>query len=286
MVRCPSCGASMRSGLRFCEQCARALVQTSHRQPEPEDKPAAVVRCPSCGAANRPGPRFCEQCAQPLVRESGRHPVTEAKSASTEIRCPSCGAANQPGLRFCEQCAQPLIKVPHREPLPAAVRCPSCGATNRPGLRFCEQCATPLVAAGPGAAPLPERAAIREVRRKPRRIRRLWLWAAVVVIVATLLPPLLSPVVGYVQYRLRQRPQLSSEQAVKDAAVAIEEGFPQYATASPEVGNLSLGDHGGYEMVYELPSLTRGPDGPVQYDRRVTVRVNAMTGQLVVAETQ
>ena len=101
-----------------------------------------------------------------------------------------------------------------------------------------------------------------------------------------MLLPLLSPVVGFVQRNIEQRPQLSSEQAVQTAESAIQEGFSQYAGTSPEVRGLALGTDEGYELTYELPLLIRGPDGPVHYDRRVTVRVNAMTEQVVVAESQ
>jgi len=45
-VRCPSCGAFVRSGARFCDGCGEPL-------------PAA---CPQCHRSSRPGAKFCDHC--------------------------------------------------------------------------------------------------------------------------------------------------------------------------------------------------------------------------------
>jgi class 3 adenylate cyclase len=49
-MRCSKCGNDNTEGLRFCNQCATALVK----------------RCPKCASDNSPESRFCGQCAAPL----------------------------------------------------------------------------------------------------------------------------------------------------------------------------------------------------------------------------
>jgi len=78
---CPSCGASLRPGARFCPRCGQPVS-------------AAPARCPSCGASLRPGARFCPGCGQPV--------------SAAPARCPSCGASLRPGARFCPRCGQPV----------------------------------------------------------------------------------------------------------------------------------------------------------------------------------
>ncbi|MGH2837383.1 MAG: protein kinase domain-containing protein, partial [Thermoleophilaceae bacterium] len=50
--RCDGCGASNRSGARFCGECGAALV--------------SETRCGSCGTTNAPGQKFCDECGTPL----------------------------------------------------------------------------------------------------------------------------------------------------------------------------------------------------------------------------
>lgn len=50
---CPHCGATNRDTARFCQGCARPLVQE--------------VICPACGAANVPAARLCHQCGKVLL---------------------------------------------------------------------------------------------------------------------------------------------------------------------------------------------------------------------------
>ncbi|MCX8066801.1 MAG: zinc ribbon domain-containing protein, partial [Anaerolineae bacterium] len=76
---CPFCGASLRSGARFCPRCGRSVFPPR-------------LQCPSCGASLRPGARFCPRCGQSVSLSS----------------CPSCGAPARPGARFCSRCGQSL----------------------------------------------------------------------------------------------------------------------------------------------------------------------------------
>lgn len=59
--QCVGCGASNRTGARFCGDCGAALV--------------SELRCGSCGVANRPGHRFCDECGTPL-ESTANQPVS------------------------------------------------------------------------------------------------------------------------------------------------------------------------------------------------------------------
>jgi predicted ATPase/class 3 adenylate cyclase len=49
-VNCPTCGAEVRPGQKFCAECGTALS----------------LACPSCGAAREPGQKFCAECGTAL----------------------------------------------------------------------------------------------------------------------------------------------------------------------------------------------------------------------------
>jgi serine/threonine protein kinase len=51
---CSTCGAPIRPGLKFCEECGSPLGSSGHA-------------CPECGAQNPPEMRFCEECGKPLT---------------------------------------------------------------------------------------------------------------------------------------------------------------------------------------------------------------------------
>ena len=56
---CPSCGAAIRAGARFCVGCGRALSS-----PQPAGSGAT---CGACGAFVREEDRFCAHCGSPVV---------------------------------------------------------------------------------------------------------------------------------------------------------------------------------------------------------------------------
>src|SRR5262245_48428505 len=55
-MRCPACGASMRRGTQFCEDCGVGLA----------------AACPSCGSPTQLGKRFCGDCGAPIDDVSAR----------------------------------------------------------------------------------------------------------------------------------------------------------------------------------------------------------------------
>ena len=76
--RCPSCGAVMAKGARFCSNCGSRMPEPA---PEPEPAPDAdAVYCPECGAMCKDEDEFCGVCGRNL-REA---PGDEAVNAPAE----------------------------------------------------------------------------------------------------------------------------------------------------------------------------------------------------------
>ena len=59
--RCPSCGAVMGKGARFCSSCGRRMPESA---PETEPAPTAedVDYCPECGAMRKDQDEYCAVC--------------------------------------------------------------------------------------------------------------------------------------------------------------------------------------------------------------------------------
>ncbi len=63
LSRCPSCGASVRTGAKFCPKCGQALLGS--RATTVKAKPASKY-CRYCGAPLRPNSKFCSKCGKKL----------------------------------------------------------------------------------------------------------------------------------------------------------------------------------------------------------------------------
>jgi predicted nucleic acid-binding Zn ribbon protein len=64
---CPACGASVRQGIRYCEECGTDLQEEELRfQETAAADPAPQSTCPLCGEAVREGTKFCEACGEKL----------------------------------------------------------------------------------------------------------------------------------------------------------------------------------------------------------------------------
>jgi hypothetical protein len=58
---CPTCGASVRPGTKFCSKCATPLASPA----EPAVRSSS--ECLYCGAQLKPGVRFCNSCGKPVA---------------------------------------------------------------------------------------------------------------------------------------------------------------------------------------------------------------------------
>lgn len=58
---CPTCGAPLRGGARFCGSCGTPLAAPA---PTAESRAPQASHCPQCGQPVRPGARFCGSCGQ------------------------------------------------------------------------------------------------------------------------------------------------------------------------------------------------------------------------------
>lgn len=104
-MRCPSCNFENRPGVKFCENCGKAL------QDQPPVSTPMGATCPACGVKNRTGVQYCENCGNKLVAS----PPTPVQSTLMRQICPACGLQNRAGVKFCENCGQ-AMEQPFSQP--------------------------------------------------------------------------------------------------------------------------------------------------------------------------
>lgn len=78
---CPSCGAKVRAGAKFCPECGKPIA----------DRPSGdAIVCPKCKTRVKVGVKFCPECGQSLGDKV----------------CPKCGAKCSPAAKFCPECGE------------------------------------------------------------------------------------------------------------------------------------------------------------------------------------
>ncbi len=73
--KCPSCGASVKQGAKFCPECGKPMQ----------------ALCPKCGKPVKEGSKFCPECG-----------------TSLQPNCPKCGSKLNAGAKFCPECGERL----------------------------------------------------------------------------------------------------------------------------------------------------------------------------------
>jgi len=79
-VICPSCGANVIQGTKFCPECGNPMQLQK-------------VSCINCKAQIPAGLKFCPECG-----------ANQQAGSTKERRCTKCGAPLQPGDKFCMNC--------------------------------------------------------------------------------------------------------------------------------------------------------------------------------------
>lgn len=114
---CPSCGAGVKPGRRFCGACGATM--------------GAVPVAPSVPPVSTPVAPPVTPVAPPVT------PVVPPAQPA----CAACGSPLRPEQAFCVRCGTPVAAPPAA---PALCSNPACRRPLRPGKKFCVHCGKPV----------------------------------------------------------------------------------------------------------------------------------------------
>ena len=129
---CPSCGAEVRPGAKFCGSCAAPLGQSAPSTPAS----VATTICVNCGAEAKADTRFCKSCGKAV--ESGTPTVTSDEMPTAVIGTPVRPAAPPPppeptqSSAAVERAPRPLAPPAARVDPPPPPRLAAKGEPVRP----------------------------------------------------------------------------------------------------------------------------------------------------------
>ena len=130
--RCPSCGADIQPGWKFCIVCSREIPQA----PVEVGSASAGLSCQRCGNVNAAGLKFCIRCGNQLVAQASNQTQT-------------LGSQNAPP--WSGPPAQATFGSPQPPPAwSAGPPCRNCGTAVPAGRSHCAVCGTPVAFYQPG----------------------------------------------------------------------------------------------------------------------------------------
>ena len=172
---CPSCGAAVRSGLKFCVSCGTRLIPpNSLRAPLPPMKSNESANAPSDDNDSDYKTRFAdlETFNTPENSESsfGENDSALKNQSNGVITCSNCGSKVESNLKFCTVCGNKLSASDNKTNNSQSafsssseqsksstssygfnsfdnaneINCPSCNAKISAGLKFCTVCGTKI----------------------------------------------------------------------------------------------------------------------------------------------
>lgn len=88
MVKCPTCGAALDDGARFCIECGTKIEVPAAPAPA---APAANI-CPNCKATLKAGAAFCHVCGTPAAKRPEAAPAPASAPAAPAPAAPAAPA--------------------------------------------------------------------------------------------------------------------------------------------------------------------------------------------------
>lgn len=138
--QCPSCGASVLAGKKFCAKCGHKFEDVAGGQPSRANGSAGMkvyaetmtvkqyistlksVKCESCGETVNTSQKFCPNCGSEIVIKA------------EPLKCEKCGEPLFKGKKYCGECGTAVVKKT------LVTECPGCKADVLFGKKFCVEC--------------------------------------------------------------------------------------------------------------------------------------------------
>lgn len=139
-VLCPSCGASIIKGKKFCNKCGQMMpgVQSGAASSQAVSKSTYKAASVPTSKPSAPAKEARNNKVQPARAAegatAGMMTVREYINAMQEVSCGKCGELIPSGIKFCPNCGEAVVvKL-------APKQCEQCGGKIPEGKKFCPDC--------------------------------------------------------------------------------------------------------------------------------------------------